>query len=149
MSFCVVFYDQFGNELQREALKYGTVPEYKTWLPEGFDKWVYKKSGKDVETLKATTGNTYYQTVCYEVYHSSSEPTPGPTPIDASSYTLKAGNAWFGSFTTTTDKTKISDIYLLIPFHQDQLKMLILQQIQLETLKVILFQMEVTIKFTL
>ena len=117
MSFWVVFYDQYGNELQREALKYGTVPEYKSWLPEGFDKWVYKKSGIDVGKLKAITGNTYYQAVCHEVYHSSSEPTPGPTPgptppapIDASFYTLKAGNAWFGSFTTTTDKTKISDI---------------------------------------
>lgn len=44
MSFWVVFYDQYGNELQREALKYGTVPEYKMWLPEGFDKWIYKKT---------------------------------------------------------------------------------------------------------
>ena len=80
MSFWVVFYDQYGNELQREALKYGTIPEYKSWLPEGFDKWVYKKSQKDVGTLKAITGNTYYQAVCHEVHHSSSDPTPGPTP---------------------------------------------------------------------
>lgn len=81
MSFWVVFYDQFGNELQREALKYGTVPEYKSWLPEGFDKWVYKKTAKDVDTLKAITGNTYYQAVCHEVYHPKSTPTPEPTPV--------------------------------------------------------------------
>ena len=87
MSFWVVFYDQYGNELQREALKYGTVPEYKSWLPEGFDKWVYKKSQKDVGTLKAITGNTYYQAVCHEVYHSSSDPTPEPTPT-VTNYTV-------------------------------------------------------------
>lgn len=69
--------------MQREALKYGTVPEYKSWLPEGFDKWVYKKTGKDVGKLKAITGNTYYKAVCHEVHHSPSvsEPTPAPTPI--------------------------------------------------------------------
>ena len=117
MSFWVVFYDQYGNELQREALKYGTVPEYKTSLPEGFDKWVYKKSGKDVGKLKAITGNTYYQAVCHEVYHSSSDPTPGPTPgptppapIDASSYTMKSGTTWFNTFTTPTNKNQITDI---------------------------------------
>ena len=80
MSFWVVFYDQYGNELQRETLKYGTVPEYKSWLPEGFDNWVYKNTGRDVGTLKAITGNTYYQAVCHEVYHSSSDPTPEPVP---------------------------------------------------------------------
>ena len=80
MSFWVVFYDQYGNELQKEALKYGTVPEYKSWLPEGFDKWVYKKSQKDVGTLKAITGNTYYQAACHEVSHSSSQTTPEPAP---------------------------------------------------------------------
>ena len=122
MSFWVVFYDQYGNELQREALKYGTVPEYKSWLPEGFDKWVYKKSQKDVGTLKAITGNTYYQAVCHEVYHSSSDPTPGPTPgptppapIDASSYTMKSGATWFNAFTTSIfttpiNKNQITDI---------------------------------------
>ena len=81
MSFWVVFYDQYGNELQREALKYGAVPEYKSWLPEGFDKWIYKKSGKDVGKLKAITGNTYYQAVCHEVYHETiSENIPDDSP---------------------------------------------------------------------
>ena len=69
MDFWVVFYDQYGNELQREALRYGTVPEYKSWLPEGFEKWVYKNTQKDVETLKAITRNTYYQAVCHPVKH--------------------------------------------------------------------------------
>ena len=47
MSFWVVFYDQYGNELQREALKYGSTPSYKKDLPEGFEKWVYKKTQKE------------------------------------------------------------------------------------------------------
>lgn len=76
MSFWVVFYDQNGNELQREALKYGTVPEYKSWFPEGFDNWVYKKSGKEVSEFKPITGNTYFQAVCHEVQHW---PSSGPT----------------------------------------------------------------------
>lgn len=63
MSFWVVFYDQYGNELQREALKYGTVPEYKLWLPEGFEKWD--------KPLKAIEGNTYYHAICHEVNNSS------------------------------------------------------------------------------
>ena len=114
MSFWVVFYDQYGNELQREALKYGTVPEYKTWLPEGFDKWIYKRSGKDVGTLKAITGNTYYQAVCHEVHHSSgggSNPSPNPpAPVDISSYTMKSGITWFNTFTTPTNRNQITDI---------------------------------------
>ena len=87
MKFWVVFYDQYDNELQREALKYGTVPEYKGWLPEGFDNWVYKKSGKEVSKFKAITGNTYFKAVCHEVEHhssssgSGSNPTPTPSTV--------------------------------------------------------------------
>ena len=109
MSFWVVFYDQYGNELQRETLKYGTVPEYKSWLPEGFDKWVYKNTGKDVGTLKAIIGNTYYQAVCHEVYHSSSGPTPAP--VDKNAYKLVSQYNWFAKFSSVvTDKSKITNI---------------------------------------
>ena len=79
MSFWVVFYDQYGNELQREALKYGTTPTYKANLPKGFEKWVYKKSQKDANISKAITGNTYYQAICHEVKHHSSGSTPTPS----------------------------------------------------------------------
>lgn len=80
MYFWVVFYDQYGEELQREALKYGTVPEYKSWFPEGFDNWVYKKSGKEVKEFKPITGNTYFKAKCHEVYHENHEPS-GPTIV--------------------------------------------------------------------
>ena len=79
MSFWVVFYGQYGNELQREALKYGTIPSYKVDLPAGFEKWVYKKSQKDANISKAITGNTYYQAICHEVKHHSSGSTPTPS----------------------------------------------------------------------
>ena len=78
--YWVVFYDQYDNELQREALKYGTIPEYKGWLPEGFDNWTYKKSGKKVTSFKAITGNTYYKAACHEVeHHSSGGSSPAPS----------------------------------------------------------------------
>lgn len=66
-SYWVVFYDQFGNELQRTVEKYGTVPEYKSWLPAGFEKWVYKKTQKDVDKFKAIVTNTYFEAICHEV----------------------------------------------------------------------------------
>lgn len=69
----VVFYDQYGNELQREALKYGTVPSYNSWLPEGFERWVYKNSKRDVGSFKAITGNTYFLAVCNNSSSSSGE----------------------------------------------------------------------------
>ena len=64
-SYWVVFYDENGNELQREALKYGTVPSFKGNLPAGFDKWVYKKSQKDVTKFKPITTNTYFVAKCH------------------------------------------------------------------------------------
>ena len=64
MYFWVVFYDQYGNELQRESLKYGSVPSYNSWLPEGFERWAYKNSKRDVGSFKAITGNTYFLAVC-------------------------------------------------------------------------------------
>ena len=75
-SFWIVFYDQYGNELQRTAEKYGTVPSFKGALPEGFEKWVYKKSQKDVDTFKPITTNTYFEAVCHAVHHGSSSPAP-------------------------------------------------------------------------
>ena len=67
MSFWVVFYDQYGNELQREALKYGTVPSYKGILPKGFIGWD--------KSLKAITGNTYIHAICHEVIHEDNNQT--------------------------------------------------------------------------
>ena len=81
MYFWVVFYDQYGNELQREALKYGTVPTYKNYLPSGFDRWVYKNSNITVKNFAAITGNTYFQAICKESPYTPS-PKPTPTPVD-------------------------------------------------------------------
>ena len=117
-NYWVVFYDQYGNELQREALKYGTVPEYKSWLPEGFDKWVYKKSGKDVGSFKSITGNTYYQAVCHEVYHSSS--TPAPTPV---TYTVTYNANGATSGTAPDAQTKVKDEDLTLSANTRNLKM--------------------------
>ena len=103
MYFWVVFYDQYDNELQREALKYGTVPEYKSWLPEGFDNWVYKKSGKEVIEFKPITGNTYFKAVCHEVYHEhhgSNEPA-GPT---ISYTTIWEGNTDLGDWASSVNE---------------------------------------------
>ena len=76
MSFWVVFYDQYGNELQREALKYGTIPMFKGSYPSGFDSWD--------RTLTAIKGNTYIHARCHEVKEKTSDggsdPTPTPTP---------------------------------------------------------------------
>lgn len=73
MSFWVVFYDQYGNELQREVLKYGSVPVYKGYYPDGFESWD--------KVLKAIVGNTYIHAICNNKSHSSgggSNPTPSP-----------------------------------------------------------------------
>ena len=74
--YWVVFYDQYGNELQREALKYGTIPMFKGSYPSGFDSWD--------RTLTAIKGNTYIHARCHEVKEKTSDggsdPTPTPTP---------------------------------------------------------------------
>ena len=75
MYFWIVFYDQNGNELQRTAEKYGSTPIFKGNLPEGFIKWKYKKTGKDVTTFLPIVTNTYFiaeQTI-------SSKPVKTPT----------------------------------------------------------------------
>ncbi len=64
MYFWAVFYDENDNELQREALLYGTTPVYKGELPDGFVEWTYKKTGEDVGDLSPIKGNTYYKAVC-------------------------------------------------------------------------------------
>ena len=78
LSFWVVFYDQYGNELQRTIEKYGTVPTFKGTLPSGFDKWVNKNTQKDVDTFKAITTNTYFEAVCHKIEDDS---TPEPIPV--------------------------------------------------------------------
>lgn len=93
MFFWVVFYDQYGYELQREALKYGTIPEYKEWLPEGFDNWIYKRSGIKVDEFVPIVGNTYFQAQCHEVHHESSGSQDSPSPSPSVTYTT----IWEGS----------------------------------------------------
>lgn len=82
--FWVVFYDQYDNELQREALLYGSVPEYKGTLPEGFIKWTYRLTGYDVKEFQPIKTNTSFKAVCEyvePVHHSSSDsPSPSPAP---------------------------------------------------------------------
>ena len=81
MYFWIVFYDQNGNELQRTAEKYGTIPSFKGTLPEGFINWKYKKTGKDVTIFLPITTNTYLIAVCNTTSHKSSDPTPTPAPM--------------------------------------------------------------------
>ena len=91
--YWVVFYDQNGNELQREAIKYGTVPTYWSDIPYYDDgTYWYKgvgwtdKWGREVKEFKPITGNTKFYAKyekCGEVSHGgggSSTPTPPPTP---------------------------------------------------------------------
>ena len=73
VKFWVVFYDQYDNELQREALVYGTVPSFKGNLPAGFKKWTNKKTGKDTNEFIPITTNTYFKAVCNNVYVSSND----------------------------------------------------------------------------
>ena len=104
MSFWVVFYDQYGNELQRETLVYGSTPSYKGYLPDGFVKWTYKKTGKDVNTFVPITTNTYFKAVCNHVSAPANpEPTPTPTPIpvceNTSTYLIRiTSNEGSGSY---------------------------------------------------
>ena len=69
MYFWVVFYDENDNELQREALLYGSTPSYKSELPDDFVKWTYKKTGEDVDVFVPITTNTYFKAVCEHVSH--------------------------------------------------------------------------------
>ncbi len=78
MSFWVVFYDQYGNVLQKEALKYGTIPTFKGSYPEGFDSWD--------KALTAIKGNTYIRALCHEVKPKNN------TPIPEEDNTLHKGN---------------------------------------------------------
>ena len=94
MAFWVVFYDEYDNELQREALMYGSTPKYKGYLPEGFVKWTYKKTGNDVNTFVPITTNTYFKAVCNHVPTPSNltpEPTPTPEPAceNTSTYLIR------------------------------------------------------------
>lgn len=108
--YWVVFYDQYGNELQREALKYGTVPTYYSDAPY-FDDGTYwykgvgwtDKWGREVKEFKPITGNTKFYAKyekCGEVSHSSggggSNP-PAPTPAHVCQYStayLVYCNSW-------------------------------------------------------
>ena len=66
-NYWVVFYDQDGNELQREAIKYGATPTYWSDTPyyEDGENW-YRfvgwtdRWGRDVTEFKPITGNTKY-----------------------------------------------------------------------------------------
>ena len=74
MKFWVVFYDRDGNELQREALMYGSIPTYHSDISYYDDnEFWYKqvswtdKNGKEVKEFKPITGNTRF----YAVYEQS------------------------------------------------------------------------------
>ena len=92
--YWVVFFDQDGNELQREAIKWGSTPSYWSGTPyyEDGEHW-YRftgwkdRWGRDVKEFKPITGNTRFYAQ-YEiggnVSHSSggdggSQP-PAPLP---------------------------------------------------------------------
>ena len=91
--YWVVFYDHEGNELQREAIKYGTVPTYWSDIPYYDDgTYWYKgvgwidKWGREIKEFKPITGNTKF----YAIYEKSGEVShssgggetnpPGPPP---------------------------------------------------------------------
>lgn len=81
--YWVVFYDQYGNELQRTIEHYASVPSYKRDLPEGFDNWAYKNSGKDVIKFVPIITNTYFVAKCHEVNHNNSTSDPEYVQIDS------------------------------------------------------------------
>ena len=97
MYFWVVFYDQFGNELQREAVKYGTVPTYHSDIPYFDDgKYWYKgvgwtdKKGNVVSEFKPITGNTRFYAIyeeCGQVSHEEPAPVSEPAPSHVCSKT--------------------------------------------------------------
>ena len=91
--YWVVFYDHEGNELQREAIKYGTVPTYWSDIPYYDDgTYWYKgvgwtdKWGREIKEFKPITGNTKFYAIYEksgEVSHSSGgggDNPPGPPP---------------------------------------------------------------------
>ena len=66
MNYWVVFYNPDGNELQRSAIKYGTVPTYNGGTPQYWDNdYWYKfvcwtdKQGNEIKEFKPIVGNTY------------------------------------------------------------------------------------------
>lgn len=98
-NYWVVFYDYEGKELQREAIKWGTIPTYWSEIPyyEDGTHW-YKfvgwkdKWGKDVKEFKPITGNTRFYaqydiggTISHHYSESNREvestPIPTPTPV--------------------------------------------------------------------
>lgn len=93
LDYWVVFYDQFGNELQREALRYGSVPTYHSDIPYFDDgKYWYKgvgwsdKEGNTISEFKPITGNTKFYAIyeeCGEVVHTVATPAPEPAPEPA------------------------------------------------------------------
>ena len=90
-NYWVVFFDHDGNELQREAIKWGTTPTYWSDIPyyEDGTHW-YKftgwkdRWGRDVKEFKPITGNARFYAqyeIGGEVSHYHSEPTPEPEPV--------------------------------------------------------------------
>lgn len=54
--YWVIFYDQYGNELQRSVSKYLSIPEFIGTYPEGFIGWD--------KALDPITGETYFYAIC-------------------------------------------------------------------------------------
>lgn len=65
MYFWVGFYDQYHNELQREVLKYGSVPSFRGDLPYGFISW-----DQPVTNIR---GNTYFHAICNDQLNNNSD----------------------------------------------------------------------------
>ena len=61
--YWVVFYDQYGNELQRTKEDYGTIPSFKGELPNNFKAWINKKTGKQVNIFNAIHENMYFEAI--------------------------------------------------------------------------------------
>lgn len=80
MKFWVVFFDKDGNELQREALQYGSIPTYHSDISNYVDNefWYRQvswtdKNGNEVKEFKPITGNTRF----YAVYEKAGLATHG------------------------------------------------------------------------
>lgn len=92
INYWVVFYNPDGNELQRSAIKYGTVPTFDGGTPQYWDEdYWYKfvcwtdKQGNEIKEFKPITGNTYIYAK-YEMggeHRKVEESTPTPSHVCA------------------------------------------------------------------
>ena len=117
--YWVVFYNPDGTELQREALKWGTTPEYYDGIPYYYDGsydydfvgWT-NKQGKPKE-LKPITGNSYFY-ANYEIStgrnsgggSNPSAPLPDHTLVECLTSTGGAGGSYINSLVTCSSNMR-------------------------------------------